>query len=207
MGGALLLLNPEQVRAPSVWLSGLFNQRTNAMRDNLASAVFDNQMDAERAVSQLRDAGIQDSSISVIAQRDEGESAVATDGSGEEVAKDVMGTAALGAGAGTLLGIAALAIPGVGPFIAAGAIASAAIPGAALTGAAIGAAAGGVTGLLKDHGVSGDDAGYYGDRINEGGVFVSVDADGGSLNRQSAEDILYSSGGHSSSRSKAQAAM
>lgn len=177
------------------------------MPDNLVSAVFDNQTDAERAVSQLRQAGVQDSSISVIAQREEDGNAVTTDGSGEEVAKDVVGTAALGAGAGTLLGIAALAIPGVGPLVAAGAIASAAIPGAALTGAAIGAAAGGVVGMLKDHGVSGEDADYYEGRINEGGVFVSVEADDGTVNRQSAEDILYASGGHSSARGKAQAAL
>ncbi|MDP1910437.1 MAG: hypothetical protein Q8K85_19220 [Hyphomicrobium sp.] len=176
------------------------------MRDNLVSAVFDNRMEAERAVSQLRNAGVQDSKISVIAQS-EGESAVTTDGSGEEVAKDVIGTAALGAGAGTLLGIAALAIPGVGPLVAAGAIASTAIPGAALTGAAIGAAAGGLTGLLKDHGVDESDAAYYEGQINQGGVFVSVDADGGSLDRQSAEDILYNSGGHSSSRARSEVAM
>lgn len=176
------------------------------MRDNLVSAVFDSRSDAERAVSQLRDAGVQDSSISVIAQN-EGESAVATDGSGDEVAKDVIGTAALGAGAGTLLGIAALAIPGVGPLVAAGAIASAAIPGAALTGAAIGAAAGGITGLLKDHGVSGEDADYYEGKIDQGGVFVSVDAEGGGLDRQSAEDILFASGGHSSTRAQTEAAM
>ena len=177
------------------------------MNDNLVSAVFDNQTEAERAVSQLRDAGVQDSSISLIAQRAEGERAVTTDGSGEEVAKDVIGSAALGAGAGTLLGIAALAIPGVGPLIAAGAIASAAVPGAALTGAAIGAAAGGVVGMLKDHGVSDEDATYYEDRINRGGVFVSVDAADGSLDRQAAEDILYASGGHSSTRARTEAAM
>lgn len=175
------------------------------MNDNLVSAVFDNRMEAEQAVSQLRAAGVQDSSISVIAQR-EGEKAVETDGSGGEVAKDVIGTAALGAGAGTLLGIAALAIPGVGPLVAAGAIASTAIPGAALTGAAIGAAAGGVAGLLKDHGVSEDDADYYQERIGQGGVFVSVDASDGTLDRRSAEDILYSAGGHSSARAKNTAA-
>jgi uncharacterized membrane protein len=174
------------------------------MRDNLISAVFDNRTDAERAVSQLRQAGIADSQISIIAQ-DDGNKAVTTDGAGEEVAKDVIGTAALGAGAGTLLGIAALAIPGVGPLVAAGAIASAAIPGAALTGAAIGAAAGGIAGLLKDHGVSDDDANYYEQSINDGGVFVSVDADGASLDRQSAEDILYNAGGHSSSRARSNA--
>lgn len=177
------------------------------MNDNLVSAVFDNRSEAERAVSQLRAAGVQDSAISLIGQREEGGSAVATDGSGEEVAKDVIGTAALGAGAGTLLGIAALAIPGVGPLVAAGAIASAAIPGAALTGAAIGAAAGGVVGMLKDHGVSGDDAGYYEDRITQGGVFVSVEADSQTIDRQSVEDILYSSGGHRSSRAKSEIAM
>lgn len=176
------------------------------MRDNLVSAVFDNQSEAERAVSKLRNAGVQDSSISIIAQREEGERAVATDGGGEEIAKDVIGSAALGAGAGTLLGIAALAIPGVGPLVAAGAIASSAIPGAALTGAAIGAAAGGVGGLLKDHGVGEDDSGYYEERINQGGVFVSVEADSGTIDRQAAEDILFSSGGHSSSRTKTEAA-
>lgn len=176
------------------------------MRDNLVSAVFDNRSEAERAVSQLRQAGVQDSSISVIAQR-EGEKAVTTDGGGDEVAKDVIGSAALGAGAGTLLGIAALAIPGVGPLVAAGAIASSAIPGAALTGAAIGAAAGGLAGMLKDHGVDGDDADYYEGQINQGGVFVSVDADGGSLDRQSAQDILFSAGGHSSKRERAGAIM
>ena len=176
------------------------------MRDNLISAVFDNRSDAERAVSQLREAGVPDSSISIIAQN-EGEKATTTDGSGEETAKDVIGTAALGAGAGTLLGIAALAVPGVGPLVAAGAIASSAIPGAALTGAAIGAAAGGVTGLLKDHGVSEQDAVYYEDRINQGGVFVSVDAEGGSIDRQSTEDVLRSAGGHNSSRAATEAAI
>ena len=175
------------------------------MRDNLVSAVFDSQAEAEQAVTKLRSAGVDDSSISLIAQR-EGEDATTTDGSGEEVAKDVIGSTALGAGAGTLLGIAALAIPGVGPLVAAGAIASTAIPGAALTGAAIGAAAGGIAGMLKDHGVSSDDADYYEGRINEGGVFVSVDP-GDTLDRASAEDILYSSGGHSSSRARTEAAM
>ncbi len=176
------------------------------MRDNLVSAVFDTEAEADRAVSKLRNAGVQDSSISLIGQR-AGEDAVTTDGAGEEVTKDVIGTAALGAGAGTLLGIAALAIPGVGPLVAAGAIASAAIPGAALTGAAIGAAAGGITGLLKDHGVSTEDASYYKDRINTGGIFVSVDADGTEINRQAAQDMLYANGGHSSSNARSEAAM
>ena len=170
------------------------------MTENLASAVFDNQIEAERAVSDLRANGVEDSAISLIAQTDGKHTT--TDGSGAEAATDVIGKAALGAGAGTLLGIAALAIPGVGPLVAAGAIAASAVPGAALTGAAIGAAAGGLTGLLTDHGVDPDDAGYYEERVNNGGVFVSVDTRNASLTPEAARDILYSAGGHSSARAK-----
>ncbi len=175
------------------------------MNENLVSAVFDNQSEAERAVSQLRDAGVNDSAVSVIAQQDG--KATSTDGSGAEEATDIIGKTALGAGAGTLLGIAALAIPGVGPLVAAGAIASAAIPGAALTGAAIGAAAGGLTGLLTSHGVDEKDAGYYEERVNNGGVFVSVDTQNAGIDAQSSRDILYNAGGHSSSRAKMDATM
>lgn len=170
------------------------------MNENLVSAVFDNQSEAERAVSELRAAGVSDSGISIIAQND-GKN-TATDGSGAEEATDVIGKTALGAGAGTLLGIAALAIPGVGPLVAAGAIAAAAVPGAALTGAAIGAAAGGLTALLSNHGVDDNDAGYFEERVNNGGVFVSVDTQDAGLDAQSARDILYNAGGHSSSRAK-----
>ena len=175
------------------------------MNDNLVSAVFDSESEADRAVSELRSAGVGDNAISVIAQHD-GKNTT-TDGSGAEAATDVIGKTALGAGVGTLLGIAALAIPGVGPLLAAGAIATAAIPGAALTGAAVGAVAGGLSGLLTDHGVHHDDARYYEERINSGGVFVSVNLQDAGLTSQAAEDILYRSGGHNSSRAKMQAAI
>ena len=170
------------------------------MNENLVSAVFDNRTEAERAVTQLRDAGVRDSDISVIAQQD-GKNTT-SDGSGAEAATDVIGKTALGAGAGTLLGIAALAIPGVGPLVAAGAIAASAIPGAALTGAAIGAAAGGLTGLLTNHGVDREDADYYERSINSGGVFVSVDTRDAGIDAQTARDILYNAGGHSSRRAR-----
>ena len=114
----------------------------------------------------------------------------------------MVGKTALGAGAGTLLGIAALAIPGVGPLVAAGAIASVAIPGAALTGAAVGAAAGGLAGLLSDHGVERNDADYYEQRVNDGGVFVSVNASDAGISSETARDILYRAGGHSSSQAR-----
>ncbi len=100
--------------------------------------------------------------------------------------------------AGTLLGISALAIPRVGPIAAAGAIAPGAIPQAAAIGAAVGAAAGGLARLLSKQGVQSEDAGYYADRINEGGIFVSVDADTSEGSIGEARDILYRNGGQRS---------
>ncbi len=175
------------------------------MNEHYVSAVFDTQSEADQAVSELRSAGVADSAISLIAQQ--GGKNVTTDGSGEGAAQDIVGKTALGAGVGTALGVAALAIPGVGPLVAAGAIAAAAVPGVALTGAALGAVAGGLAGVLTDHGVSPDDASYYEDRIGSGGVFVSADTTGSDLDPSALQDLLYRCGGHSSSRAKMNAAM
>lgn len=168
------------------------------MRQSMASAVFDSQTEAERAVSELRSAGVRDSDISLVAQQ--GGKNTSTDGAGEKTG-DFVSKTALGAGAGALLGVAALAIPGVGPLVAAGAIAEAAVGGAALTGTAIGAAAGGLSSLLTKHGVSDEDARYYEDRVNQGGVFVSVD-DSATADPETVRDILYRAGGHNSSRAR-----
>jgi hypothetical protein len=171
------------------------------MSHHLASAIFDSTADAERAVAELRSAGVSDSAISVIARHDGKNSA--TDGNGDDVdGGGLIASTAAGAGVGTLLGIAALAIPGVGPLAAAGAIASSAIPGAALTGAAVGAVGGGLTKLLADHGVSDEDAGYYEDRIHQGGTFVSVDTSAAGLSHESADEILMRHGGHNASRAR-----
>lgn len=172
---------------------------------NIISAVFDSQSEAERAISELRSAGVDNSAISVIGKHD-GTVSEST-GGGDHVADhkepgSFIAKAAAGSGIGALLGVAALAIPGVGPLAAAGAIAESAIGGAALTGTAVGAAAGGLSDLLTRHGVSREDSEYYGQRINDGGIFVSVDTSRSGLDRDRAEDILHRAGGHSSSRQK-----
>ena len=171
------------------------------MKQSIASAVFDNRAEAERAVSELRSAGVRDSDISIVGQED-GKN-TSTDGAGEKTG-DLVSKTALGAGAGALLGVAALAIPGVGPLVAAGAIAEAAVGGAALTGTAIGAAAGGFTSLLTKHGVSEEDARYYEGRVYDGGFFVSVD-DSATVDRETISDILYRAGGHSAGRARTSA--
>lgn len=168
-----------------------------------ATAVFDTQEEAQRAVAELRSAGIDDANLSLIAQS--GRTTTTTAGDGEivdeeqgSILRGILGGGALGAG----LGIAALAIPGVGPLVAAGAIATSAIPAAAGIGAAVGAAAGTLNEVLNSHGVSEEDSAYYGDRVQQGGVFVSVDSGQSNVDTSRAQDILYSCGGHSASSPK-----
>ena len=179
------------------------------MSNNIISAVFDSRSEAESAVGELRGQGIDSARLSVIGRDDDGGKARVTDGSGEHAEEgmgDTVKGALGGAGIGAILGIAALAIPGVGPLAAAGAIASSAIPGAAAIGAGAGAVAGGLTGMLKDHGVSDEDATYYEGRINEGGIFVSVDASEVNIPPEEVREILSRNGGHSASHPRMAAA-
>lgn len=170
------------------------------MNDRIVSAVFDSREEAERAISELRSAGVNESALSVIGRHGEEHGDGDDDGANKSGA--VKGALA-GAGIGGLLGVAALAIPGVGPLAAAGAIAASAVPEAAAIGAAVGATTGGLSGLLAKHGVGDDDARYYEDRINQGGIFVSVNTDDAGVSSETAREILYSHGGHSASRSRA----
>ena len=172
------------------------------MNDRIASAVFDHREEAERALSELRTAGVRDDSISIVGRGDEHGRGEGRDDSDDEAKGDVVKGAATGAGAGALLGIAALAIPGVGPLVAAGAIAGSAIPAAAAIGGGAGLAAGSVAGLLSDHGVDEEDSKYYEDRIHQGGIFVSVRADDAGIPVDRAREILFRNGGHSASRSR-----
>ena len=179
------------------------------MQGHIISAVFDSRSDAERAIADLRAAGLDHDAISVVGRHDEDTgtdgtaTATGTRTDGDDEPTSFIAKAAAGSGIGALLGVAALAIPGVGPLAAAGAIAAAAIPGAALAGTAVGAAAGGVADLLTNHGVSNDDAAYYSDRINQGGIFVSVDPSKASLPAGEIQQLLSRAGGHSPTNSQA----
>lgn len=94
---------------------------------------------------------------------------------------------ALGGALGWLVGIGALAIPGVGPFIAAGPIM------AALGGAAIGAAAGGITGGLIGMGIPELEAKRYEGKIKQGNMLISVHAEN-SDEISRAKDIFKDAG-------------
>ena len=171
------------------------------MSQNIVSAVFDDRAEAKRAVAELRNAGIPDSAISLIGRPDDD---LATDSDREEGhSKSGIAAGVAGGGvAGALLGVAALAIPGVGPLAAAGAIAASAVPTAAGIGAAVGATGGALAKMLTDHEVEGTDAEYYEEHLQKGGVFVSVDTRRAGDQAEIAREILYRYGGHSASHPK-----
>ena len=164
--------------------------------NNVVSAVFDNREEARRAVTALRSAGIPEKAISLVGRPDDDEIHDDEDGASKG---SVAGVVAGGGVAGALLGVAALAIPGVGPLVAAGAIAASAIPTAAAIGAAAGATGGAIARMLSDHEVEVRDAEYYEDHISRGGIFVSVDTRLAEGTAESAQIILERCGGHSAS--------
>lgn len=166
-----------------------------------ASAIFDSHEEAQRAVSELRSSGVSDSDLSVIAHHKG--TTTASSGDGEitdehhrNVLRGILGGGALGAG----LGVAALAIPGVGPLAAAGAIAASAVPEGLAIGAGIGALAGTLNEVLTKHGVSHEDADYYGSRLKDGGVVVTVG--GSDIDAERARQVLYRNGGHNASQTR-----
>jgi hypothetical protein len=129
---------------------------------------------AEVIVDRLKNAGFSTNDISVLLPDKEG----TRDFAHEKHTKAPEG-AATGAGAGgvvggtlgLLAGIGLLAVPGVGPFLAAGPIM------AALSGAAVGAAAGGIAGGLIGLGIPEYEAKRYEGKIKDGGILISVHAE------------------------------
>ncbi|MDL5051988.1 signal transduction histidine kinase (STHK), LytS [Oscillatoria laete-virens NRMC-F 0139] len=153
--------------------------------------IFSSRVALERAVDGLKVAGFSSNDISILYPDNTTSRELAT----EKNTKAPEG-AATGAGAGAvvggalgwLAGIGALAIPGVGPFIAAGPIM------AALAGAGIGGAAGGLTGGLVGAGIPEYEAKRYAGRISKGGFLLSVHSDN-SDEIDVAKKVMENSGG------------
>jgi uncharacterized membrane protein len=126
--------------------------------------VFDNPSEARRAMETLRDGPLMLEDVSVITKASETDVDSTEDVSAGE-------GAAVGAVWGGLVGLAALLIPGVGPFIAGGALF------AALTGAVTGAVVGGISAALIDFsGISEPEARGYEDAIYAGKTLIAVKA-------------------------------
>jgi hypothetical protein len=135
--------------------------------------IFRDYEQAQASVRDLIASGFSSEAISVVSRQDPARAAEALPDPAPPEA-DTSG-AAIGVGTGALLGGAlaamGLAVPGVGPILAAGPLA------AALAGASIGAAAGGVIGVLVDLGVPGEEAQQYADAIRRGDTLVTVTVD------------------------------
>lgn len=145
---------------------------------------------AQRIVGELQMAGFSNNDISVLFPDKSGTRDFAHERNTKAPEGAVTGASAGGAVGGTiglLAGIGALAIPGLGPFIAAGPIM------AALSGAAAGAAVGGVTGALIGLGIPEIEAKQYEGKVRSGSILVSVHVDDG-RERERAREILKHQG-------------
>jgi hypothetical protein len=161
-----------------------------AGKNTAAFGIYRNRVELERGVDQLRDANFRNEDISVLFPDNEGskEFAHQKNTKAPEGATTGASTGAiLGGGLGWLVGIGALAIPGVGPFIAAGPIV------AALAGVGVGGAVGGLTGALIGAGIPEYEAKRYEGRIKDGGILVSVHCDSSEWTKR-AKDILERTG-------------
>lgn len=159
------------------------------MSERTVTALFERYADAEAAIGQLEAAGIAHTDIAILATRSEDAPATSAPGTGlvageaeadaagglggKSDAVSPAGTGAtvgglLGGGAGLLAGLGLLAVPGLGPVVAAGWLVAAA------TGAGIGAAAGGLAGALTGAGMSEEEAAAYAEGVRRGGTLVTV---------------------------------
>jgi len=133
---------------------------------NTILGIFDDPTAAQRAVETLRAGPLKLHDVSIVARATD---STAATGNSDDVSAGQGAT--VGAVWGGLVGLAALLIPGVGPFIAFGAL------GAALTGVVTGAVVGGISAALIDFsGIPADEAHAYEQQIGAGKTLVAVKA-------------------------------
>ena len=161
-----------------------------AGKNTAVFGIYPNRTSVDNAVGALKAAGFRNTDISVLFP----ESSGSKDFAHQKNTKAPEGTATgagtgalLGGGLGWLVGIGALAIPGLGPFIAAGPIM------AALAGAGVGGAVGGLTGALIGMGIPEYEAKRYEGRVKDGGILLSVHSDDSAWTTK-AKEILEHTG-------------
>ena len=137
-------------------------------------AIFKDRLGVDRAVDALKAAGFRNTDISVLFPDNVGSKDFAHEKNTKAPEGATTGTATgavIGGTLGWLVGIGSLAIPGIGPFVAAGPIM------AALAGAGVGGAVGGIAGALIGMGIPEFEAKRYEGMVKDGGILVSVHCD------------------------------
>lgn len=162
------------------------------MKHTMVLGMFSNDNDAEKAINHLKDEGYKAEDMSLVMKDKDEQGRIARKTGTDTVGGAIQGATTgsmIGGLAGLLTGLGVIAIPGVGPFLAAGPIATAlGLTGAAATtvsGAATGAAAGGLIGALTSFGLSADDAKLYEQGVNEGGILLAVP-----VNRGTSREVI-----------------
>src|SRR6266481_5726144 len=161
-----------------------------AGKNTAVFGIYPSYTAVEIGVDELRVAGFRNADISVLFP----ESAGTKDFAHQKNTKAPEGATAgagtgvvLGGAMGWLVGLGAIAIPGLGPFIAAGPIM------AALAGAGVGGAVGGITGALIGLGIPEYEAKRYEGRVKDGGILLSVHSDSSDWTKR-AKEMLKSTG-------------
>jgi hypothetical protein len=144
--------------------------------------LFDNYADAESAVAALERLGVPETDISIVAPNADkahdhrvvrkGDGETAGEAAADDAGKGATAGGLVGAAGGVLAGLGLLAIPGLGPVVAAGWLASTAV--GAIAGAVAGGAVGGLVGALTHAGVPEKDANVYAEGVRRGGTLVSA---------------------------------
>ncbi|MUL39359.1 general stress protein [Gloeocapsopsis dulcis] len=163
-----------------------------------AIGVFSSYLDAEQAISELRDRSFPMDRISIIARDEATQDEIAgidvndtfDNKAGEGATAGAMTGGVLGGITGLLVGLGSLVVPGVGPVLFAGEVASALT--AALAGGAVGTVTGGLLGALLGLGIPEERAKIYNERVAGGGYLVIVD--GTTQDIINAESILMNRG-------------
>jgi len=161
-----------------------------AGKNKAAFGIYSNRSQVEQGINSLLSAGFRVEDISVLFPENLGTKDLAETKSTKapEGATTGAGTGGvIGGTLGLLAGIGTLAIPGLGPFIAAGPIM------AALAGAGVGGAVGGLIGALVGMGIPEYEAKRYEGRVRKGGILVSVHCDNSEWVGH-AKDILKQTG-------------
>jgi len=181
----------EVAREASVSASRAIRKEESDMGKNTAAfGIYPEQISVEGAVDALRNAGFRNTDISVLFPENAGSKDLAHEKHTKAPEGSVTGSLAggvIGGALGWLAGIGALAIPGLGPLIAAGPIV------AALAGVGAGGAVGGVTGALIGLGIPEYEAKRYEGRIRKGGILLSVHCDNDDWTKR-AKQILEHTG-------------
>jgi hypothetical protein len=180
---------PSESDNHSGWLDELktnLNQTGTPMSKKSVFCIATSELQAAAIVERLKAAGFSNNDISALFPDRSGtrDFAHRKGTKAPEGATAGAGTGAvLGGTLGWLAGVGALAIPGIGPLVAAGPLA------AALSGAAVGGAVGGIAGALVGMGIPEYEAKRYEGKVKEGGILISVHTED-SDEAERAEDIF-----------------